>query len=267
MKKVLLIALMAMVCHNSFAQDSDSTGGQKDQEGKSTLFSINSQGKDGKSKTTKLKVDLIHDSKNAYFGIDPSLEFGWNRFMDNGSLTIGSSNKDLRLDKGPEFAFFPITGGVYLDRKHSVKISTGLGIIWNTYHFEKDITLLKGQDALKYNLEEDKHFSKNLLRSKYLTMPLMFSVYPIKDSRFQINAGVEGGLFIGAKTKQISESEGKQKVKGSFNLNPVRYGLRFGLGFDTFNLYAKYYFSDVFAPNEGPKDFRTVSIGISIGFF
>lgn len=267
MKKVLFVALMAMVCHTGFAQDTGSTGNKKEDEGKSTLFKINSESKDGKSKTTKLKVDLIHQSKNAYLGIDPSVEFGWNRFMDNGSLTVGSVNSDLRLEKGPEFGFFPITGGVFLDKKHTLKVSTALGITWNTYHFEKDITLEKGQDVLTYTIDEDRHFSKNLLRSKYLTMPLMISVYPIKDSHFQINAGVEGGLLIGAKTKQISDDAGKIKVKGSFNLNPVRYGLRFGIGYDTFNIYAKYYFSDVFAPGEGPKDFRTVAIGINVGFF
>jgi len=263
MKKVLFIALMAMVCQVGTAQDTDSTDNN---DGKSTILKINSN-KDGEPKTTKVKIDLVHNSKNAYFGIDPSFELGWNRFMDNGSLSVGGANSDLRLEKGPEFAFYPITGGVFLNKKHSLKISSALGVTWNTYHFEKNITLQKGQDVLTYTIDDDRHFSKNLLRSKYLTMPLMLSVYPIKDSHFQINAGVEGGLLIGAKTKQISDEAGKVKVKGSFNLNPVRYGLRFGIGYDTFNIYAKYYLSDVFANGEGPKDFRTVAIGVNIGFF
>lgn len=266
MKKLLFTALMATVCHIGFSQDNTDSS-KTDKDGKSTLFKINSQSKDGKSKTTKLKVDLVRHKDNAYFGIDPSFEFGWNRFMDNGSLSVGGANSDLRLEKGPEFSFFPVTGGVYLNKAHSLKISTALGITWNTYHFEKDITLEKGQDELTYSIDPDRHFEKNLLRSKYLTMPLEFSVYPIEDSRFQINAGIEGGLLIGAKTKQISEDAGKVKLRGSFNLNPVRYGLRFGIGYDTFNIYAKYYMSDVFAPGEGPKDFRTVAIGINIGFF
>lgn len=266
MKKVLFIAFMAMVCHSGFAQDNDATDSLSGRK-KTSLVNINTTDKDGKSKTTKVKVDIVHRSKNAYFEINPTVEFGWNRFMDHGKLKVGSNNSDLRLDKGPEFAFYPVVGGVYLDKGHFLKLSTALGITWNTYHFEKDITLEKGQDMLTIIPEGDIHFSKNLLRSRYLTMPLIFSIYPVRKSEFQINMGVEGGILLGAKTKQISKEEGKVKVRGDFNLNPVRYGLRFGLGTETVNIYAKYYMTDVFANGEGPKDFNTVSIGINVGFF
>ena len=245
---------MAMVCHLGFAQDTDSTD-------------TASEHRRAVSASTKIKIDLVRHKKNGYFGIDPTLEFGWNRFMDNGSLSLSSANSDLRLEKGPEFSFYPIVGGVYLDKGHFIKVSTALGITWNTYHFEKPITLQKDQDALHYTIDETRHFSKNLLRSKYLTMPVVFSIYPAKDSKFEINLGAEGGLLLGAKTKQISDENGKVKVRGNFNLNPVRYGLRFGMGYDNFNIYAKYYLSDVFANGEGPKDFRTVAIGINFGFF
>ncbi|SEA24323.1 Outer membrane protein beta-barrel domain-containing protein [Arachidicoccus rhizosphaerae] len=266
MNRVFFITLMAMICHVSLAQDTDSTSKLREGKGES-IVTINGTDKEGKPKTTRVRVNFVRHSKNAYFGIDPTLEFGWNRFMDHGKLKVGAGNSDLRLDKGPEFAFYPVVGGVYLDKKHVLKLSTALGVTWNTYHFEKDITLQKGQDQLTYTIDEDKHFSKNLLRSKYLTMPLIFSIYPIAKSSFQINLGAEGGILIGAKTKQISKEDGKVKVNGSFNLNPVRYGLRFGLGTEEVNIYAKYYMSDVFATGEGPKDFNTVAIGINIGFF
>jgi len=266
MKKVLFIAFMAMVCHTGFAQDADSTDNQNGEK-KTSIININGTDKNGKTKTTKVKVDIVHRSKNAYFEVNPSLDFGWNRFMDHGKLKVGTSNSDLRLDKGPEFAFYPIVAGVYLDKGHVLKIASALGITWNTYHFEKDITLEKGQDVLTIIPAGDQHFSKNLLRSRYLTMPLMLSIYPVRKSDFQINMGVEGGLLLDAKTKQISKEDGKVKIRGDFNLNPVRYGLRFGLGTETVNIYAKYYMTDVFANGEGPKDFNTVSIGINVGFF
>ena len=264
MKKLLLVISMGFLCHLGMAQDSIKT--QSDTLQVSSSAEHKWHGKPGMHQKNKIKVKFGKRKKGAYFGFYPTLEFGWNRFMDNGSLSVSEDNSPLRLDKGPEFSFFPIGGGVYLNKNHSVKLSALLGLTWNTYHFEKDITILKGQDELTIETDPDKHFSKNLLRSQYLSMPVLLSIYPSGGS-FVINAGVEGGLLIGGKTKQKSDELGKVKLRGNFNLNQVRYGLRFGIGYDNFNLYAKYYLSDVFAKNEGPKDFQTVAIGIGVGLF
>ena len=194
MKKVLLVAFMGMVCQLGISQDStrsirDVISVRSDTTklgiGDSTRPSV--KGKSGQRNVVKVK--FTKRKKNHYFGLIPTFEFGWNRFMDNGSLSISSDNKDLRLDKGPEFAFYPIGGGVYLNKSHSLKLSAMMGLTWNTYHFEKDITLLKGQDQLSYVIDNEHHFSKNLLRSQYLSMPILFSVYPAGGT-FDINAGV-----------------------------------------------------------------------------
>lgn len=265
MKKLMFLLTMVVVCKVTFGQDSLSSK----QEGKDDVPSIRvqKQQKDGKTKTHKIDVGFVSHDRAAYFGFYPSISFGWNRFMDKGSLSVSSTNADLTLDKGPEFSIFPIGGGVYLNKAHTLKISTALGFTYNTYHFERDITLEKGKDKLTYTINEDAHFSKNLLRSTYLTMPLNLTIRPVRGSKFIINAGVEGGLFVGGKTKQINKESGKVKKRGSFNLNPVRYGLNFGIGYENFNIYAKYYLSDVFAKNEGPEDFKTVAIGINFSLF
>ena len=80
MNRVFFITLMAMICHVSLAQDTDSTS--KLREGKEeSIVTINGTDKEGKPKTTRVRVNFVRHSKNAYFGIDPTLEFGWNRFM------------------------------------------------------------------------------------------------------------------------------------------------------------------------------------------
>lgn len=265
MNKIITTFLLALISHVGFSQDStsDRLEGQED----IPAIHMSKKDKDGNYKKKRVEVGFVTHNKTAYFGIYPSLAFGWNRFMDNGSVGVSKANADLTLDKGPEFSIYPLAGGVYLNKKHSLKIYTALGLDYNTYHFERDITLLKGKDELTYVMDDSKHFSKNLLRSTYVTMPLLFVIRPAKGSKFEINAGVEGGILVGAKTKQISSEDGKVKVNGTFNLNPVRYGLRFGLGYDNLNIYAKYYLSDVFAKGEGPEDFKTVAIGISFGLY
>ncbi|MGF7233258.1 outer membrane beta-barrel protein [Arachidicoccus sp.] len=214
-----------------------------------------------------IEFGFKNKDKSAYFGINPGFGFGWNRFIDNGSIGVTKNNSNLTLDKGPEFIFTVLKGYVDIAPHHSLRISTSLGFDWNTYHFERNITLKKGQDSLSYTIDDSRHFTKNLLRSTYLFMPLTLNIRPVKKSDFTIAAGVEGGVLLGAKTKQKSEEDGKVKVHGTFNLNPVRYGLFLGLEYQEIGLYAKYYLSDVFANGEGPKDFKTVSIGLSVGLF
>lgn len=264
MKKIVLMCCLVGLISGVFGQDT----AQTDQDSFSHPPKKYTNSEIRKLHKKKVKLDFIAGkSKAAYFGIYPSIAFGVNRFMDNGSMSLSKANSDLRLEKGPEFSIYPIAGGIYLNKAHTLQIYTALGLDYNTYHFEKDITLEKGQDELTYVIDPDKHFSKNLLRSTYLTMPLKLVIRPIKFSKFGISMGVEGGLLLGAKTKQINSESGKVKERGTFNLNPVRYGLSLGLGYDNFNIYAKYYLSDVFANGEGPKDFKTVALGVSFGLF
>lgn len=261
MKKIVLMCCLMGLISGVMGQDHDWSNQD------STRQEENDYGQ-GSQDHKKVKVDFVGSRrKAAFFGIYPSIAFGVNRFMDNGSLSLSKAHSDLRLEKGPEFSFYPVAGGVYLNKSHSLQLYTALGLDYNTYHFEKDITLQKDQDELTYVIDPKKYFSKNLLRSTYLTMPLKLIIRPIKESKFGISLGVEGGLLLGAKTKQINSESGKVKEHGSFNLSPVRYGLTLGLGYDNFNIYAKYYLSDVFASGEGPEDFRTVALGLSFGLF
>ncbi|ANI90132.1 hypothetical protein A9P82_13065 [Arachidicoccus ginsenosidimutans] len=262
MKKLFILCniIAASICVNA-----QSKLIHKDTTNDDALFSINKPDSANHTKSYSYKVGFKSD--RAYFGVQPALGFGWNRFMDNGHIGVSSSNADLTLKKGPEFILYVIGGYVKLDKHKQWQLSTSLGWDWNTYHFEKNITLKKGQDQLTYTIDDSKNFSKNLLRSTYLTMPLTLTFKPVRGSDFSIAAGVEGGLLLGGKTKQISKEDGKVKKTGTFNLNPTRAGLFFGIGYNDFGLYAKYYLSDVFANGQGPKGLKTVAIGLSFGLF
>lgn len=258
MKKLFLFVLMAFVSFLGKAQDSNSAD--------DGMISINTTDSTGKHHKKSVSIGFANNKKTAYFGVDPGIGIGWNRFIDNGHIGVSQHNSELTLKKGPEFILYILTGYVDLARHHRLRLATALGFDWNTYHFERDISLVKGQDQLTIT-DDNIQYSKNLLRSNYLTMPLTLSFRPVKNADFAITAGMEGGLLLGAKTKQISKEHGKVKTHGTFNLNPARAGVVFGIGYQNFGLYAKYYLSDVFANGEGPKDFKTVAIGINMGLF
>ncbi len=267
MKKIITVVITVGLVSSALAQNTSTISTTyTDTSGKTITESVTTVNKTNHKKTS-VKIGFKNKDKTAYFGIEPSFGFGWNRFADNGSIGVSHGNANLTLDRGPEFVFNILKGYVDIAPHHRLRLSTALGFDWNTYHFERNITLQKGQDSLSYAVDDTKHFSKNLLRSTYLSMPLTLNIRPVRNSDFTIAAGVEGGLLLGAKTKQISSEDGKVKVHGTFNLNPVRYGLFLGLGYEGIGLYAKYYLSDVFANGEGPKDFKTVSIGLSVGLF
>jgi len=69
-----------------------------------------------------------------------------------------------------------------------------------------------------------------------------------------------------AKIKQGFIERGKGKFNDYYNLEPFRYGAFAWLGYGGMGLYAKYYFNDVFAEGQGPKDFKNLSFGLMFGF-
>jgi len=252
MKKIILAALLLGFTISSFAQtDSVKTD--------STTH-----------KTRKLVIRMPSTSskdkdKSASFGVAFGFDFGWTRFTNDGNATSSTAVKDLSLDKGPNFTFNILGGHVALSKDRSLRIKTALGLDYHTFHFRKAVTLQPDQDELTYSIDPNVNYDKNLLRSTYLRLPVLFALRPAKGSSFEIAAGGEIGALIWGKTKQISDEYGKVKIKDTFNLEPFRYGLTFRVGYSGFNLYTKYYLNDVFAKNQGPAGLRNVAFGISFG--
>ncbi|RMG55663.1 MAG: hypothetical protein D6722_27550, partial [Bacteroidetes bacterium] len=72
-----------------------------------------------------------------------------------------------------------------------------------------------------------------------------------------------GGILWAARTKQISEENGKVKRDGDFHLNPFRYGLMARVDFRWFDIYLNYNLSTLFTEGEGPET-QTFVAGINL---
>ncbi|MFD2161068.1 outer membrane beta-barrel protein [Paradesertivirga mongoliensis] len=196
------------------------------------------------------------------------IDLGLAKFTDNGSFTLSAPNQFLETDTWKThnvgFEFFQM--GYRFT--HHFKVYLGAGIDWTHMRLKQDVTIKPGSATLD-TIERNIDFQKNRFSSTYLRIPLSVQIRTNDDrkgNKIYLVFGPEIGFLINGKVKQVSEQEGKEKVKDDFNLNPFRYGAFGRLGYDDFGIYVKYYNSDVFADDQGPKGFKNLNFGVMVGF-
>lgn len=195
------------------------------------------------------------------------VDLGFSRYLDQGSFTLSPSNNFLEFQPSKTLNF----GFDFFEFKYksspSFSMYLAAGLDWNHMRLINDITIQKNQSQLTA-VQENVNFSKNRFSSRYLRIPIAFEfnqkVQNGKHIRFV--AGPELGFLLNGKVKQISKERGKEKFKDDYNFNPFRYGAHVRLGYQNTGIYAKYYFNNVFADNQGPADFRNLSFGFTWGF-
>lgn len=209
------------------------------------------------------------DRKNPFrFTFFGGVDFGFTNWLDNGSFTTTDPNLELKTGKSSNFTLNLVSGSLNIYKK-KLKLNAALGLDWQNYRFKSDITPVANSPQFIY-VPSDVPLSKNKLMSKYIVMPVVLHFQPKSANRnkgFFIEGGMDLGYLIGARTKQISDEKGKVKVSDDFNFRPFRYGVIGRIGYDYASIYCKYYFNDVFAPNQGPE-LNNISFGISLtGFY
>ncbi|MEY5068862.1 MAG: hypothetical protein RLZ47_724 [Bacteroidota bacterium] len=194
-------------------------------------------------------------------------DLGFSRYIDNGSFTLSPANSFLEFEPAKTtnvgFDFFEMKYNS--GNRFAFFISAGLD--WNHIRLKQNITIQKDQSTLDYQTENIE-FSKNRFSSRYLRIPIGFEFNtPVQKGKyFRVVAGPELGFLLNGKVKQISEERGKEKSKDDYNFNPFRYGAHLRLAYQNTGIFAKYYFNDVFAKDQGPADFRNISFGLTWGF-
>jgi len=147
-----------------------------------------------------------------------------------------------------------------------IGLVTGMGFSMNNYRFDKDLTLVKGDDRIiPLWINEDQKVEKSKLTASYLTVPLLLEFQiPVngRSNRLFISGGVIGGINLGSHTK-VKYDDSKQKDRGSFNINPFKCSATVRAGFNDLSLYASYGLTPLFKNDKGPELFP-FSIGISL---
>lgn len=199
------------------------------------------------------------------------MEFGINSYLNlDGKFGVpaGYDGLDLRQEKSIAFSLNLLQKNFEI-AKSNLWFFTGLGITWNNYRFDNNVSLDPTSPiSVSHDTVAGTKYEKSKLVVSYLTAPIMFEYFTSRDKKkaFHVGAGALVGLRIGSHTKQKYEQDGKTykpKTFDDFNLNPFRYGFRVALGYGGFNLFADYYASTLFKDKKGPSLYP-VAIGITL---
>jgi len=126
-----------------------------------------------------------------------------------------------------------------------IGLTTGLGISLNQIGFRAGEQLSVKDDSLHVTYDTLSSYSKNKLRAAYLTVPVLLELCSSEsnDNQFYLAAGLVGGVRIGSSVKRAGDQDGKefkQKLKGTYGLNPYRLDAHVRAGFGDVGLHTSY---------------------------
>lgn len=279
MKKLLLTTVATISMLASFAQQNDTKKVDTLQVGNYVIIKKNNQSDSTKPKRTitinsdtddlfdiyirkdkknkKLKnvstnwfiLDLGFANVNDQTNYSLAQNSGYFRANNNG-IKPNQSSFNLINSKSSNFNVWFFMQKINLS-KHKLNLKWGVGYEMFNFRYEKSLSFRNQPD--NYVFIDSIGFSKNKLYANYLTIPLMlnFTSNPNNKSAFNISAGVSAGYLIASRNKQVSDQRGKQKVSGSFDLEPFKLSLVGEVGMGPIRLYGSYALNNMFKSNTG----------------
>ncbi|MCH4895296.1 PorT family protein [Marinilabiliaceae bacterium JC040] len=192
------------------------------------------------------------DRYNKFDGHWSGFELGFTRYIDAPKEFLElSKGKSSQVNLNIIESSFGITD--------NIGFVTGLGIQWNNYRFSDDVTLVKAYDNKNQRCYTEQNINlpgkerdviKSKLTTSYITIPLLFEIQSKYNRGKFIQAGIVGGINIGAHTKIKYGNGDKDKDFDNFGINQFKCDATLRLGISPFNLWFSYGLTDIFDKNE-----------------
>ncbi len=150
--------------------------------------------------------------------------------------------------------------------RSSFSFGYGIGIFSHNYHSNADfIYKLDSSSKSVTTILQPKTtpYKTNSYNEKILEIPLEIRFRSKTDRKFKMEFGVKGGYVINDFRKMV-DADGKLRVYNTKNINHIRYGVNFRIGFEQICLTACYYVSEVFQKDRGVNGLNMYSFGIAI---
>ena len=231
-------------------------------------YEYNSNSTHKKGKRSEKKTLLLNPN---WASFDAGLNMLFNTPVDVTNVNNGAQGMELRPLRSWYFGFNIADVGVAFNRRHTAGLFTGVGLGWNNFSWNNDITIEYDPDNVVYTLvpiDEDKIVKNSKYSALFLQVPLMFEVRPTRS--MYIDAGVTGGLRI-AQWKRVKFADGTH-VKRYFGpstflsdgLNLFKLDASLRVGSDNLGFFANYALLPIFETSM--VKVHPVSFGFSLCF-
>ncbi|MGZ4042083.1 MAG: outer membrane beta-barrel protein [Bacteroidia bacterium] len=151
-------------------------------------------------------------------------------------------------------------------RKTNFSFGYGMGLFSHNFHSNADFIYVKDSASNSFTTKLEPYsrpVSINRYAEKILEIPVELRFRTKTDRQFKIHLGGKIGYVV-SDFRSIKDNDGKIRVYNIKNINPLRYGINFRIGFEQIAICATYYLSEVFSKNRGPGDIHPFAIGLAI---
>ena len=209
------------------------------------------------------KRSLLFDA--SWNGFEAGLNMLFNTPMDVTNINNGAQGMEIKPLRSWYFGFNIADVGIAFNRKHRAGVFTGVGIGWNNFSWNNDVTIEFDPDNVVYTLvpiETDKIVKTSKYGALFLQVPLMVEIRPTHS--MYINVGVTGGLRF-AQWNRVKLADGSQlKRYSSASINQFKLDASFRIGYDFLGFFANYSLLPIFDfPN---SKVHPLTFGFSINF-
>ncbi len=198
------------------------------------------------------------------------LDFGFNVLTDGSGSTRFPNYKYWQNDP-VNSTYFNLNIGEKKFKlvQEYVGLTTGVGFNWNQVAFTNNYILMDSIDTI-VGVISPQYYSKNELRATYLQVPLLLEFNTNRDNEkgLYVAVGVIGGVKLSSKVKREGKIEGdkfKEKIKGTYALNPFKCDLTARFGYGYFGAFVNYSLMPLF-DTEKTTEVYPLSFGVSLNF-
>lgn len=151
-----------------------------------------------------------------------------------------------------------------------VGLTTGLGFSFTSVALRDNYLVQSNADTTFAISDTVSTYSKNKMKSTYLTVPLMleFNTSANEDRSFYLAAGVVGGVRLTSRLKRDGEFGGvefEERLKADYNLNSFKLDAAARLGYGDWGVFANYSLLPLFDKG-ATVDVYPLTFGLSLNF-
>lgn len=212
----------------------------------------------GKEFRAEVSVGPTNEERS-YFNFLNAFEIGVTDFTSPDYANYPETDRgfmDLNNGKSIHIGVSLFEAKVPFNCRRTVGLNTGLGLVWNNYVFDEDITLIK-EGGMVVPTPIGSGYKKSKFSTFGLNVPVVVGV---KIKSITVAGGVYGNLILSQRTKY---KKPKHKNKGVGYANMLQGGVTARIGFKCVNVFANYALTDLFKHDRGPGG-QPLTVGIGI---